>query len=110
HRVHAARDRRGVYTVVDRSGWKDLHAERRPPVRDRVLKADVVSGFRRTGSRSALKTDTTDFVDHGTPEGGRYSCSAPASCRRNNPTSVTIPIVCDEPRSASLVTTAGLMS
>src|SRR5205814_721752 len=37
-------------------------------------------------------------------------CNAPASRRRNNPTSVTMPIVCDEPRSASLVTTAGLMS
>ena len=36
--------------------------------------------------------------------------SRPASWWRNKPTSVTRPIVCDDPRSASFVTTAGLMS
>ena len=33
-----------------------------------------------------------------------------ASWCKNRPTSVTSPIVCDDPRSASFVTTAGLMS
>src|SRR5438552_14295452 len=36
--------------------------------------------------------------------------SLAASWCRNKPTSVTIPSVCAEPRSASFVTTAGLMS
>src|SRR4249919_3044111 len=45
------------------------------------------------------------------PEGLHYDYdNADANCRRNSPTSVTMPMVCDDPRSASLVTTAGLMS
>ena len=40
----------------------------------------------------------------------RRATSRCASWCRNRPTSVTMPIVCDDPRSASLVTTAGLMS
>ncbi len=36
--------------------------------------------------------------------------SASASVRRNRPTSVTMPMAWPEPRSASFVTTAGLMS
>src|SRR6266542_2626976 len=42
-------------------------------------------------------------------EYAQSAASADASWRRNSPTSVTIPTVCDDPRSASFVTTAGLM-
>src|SRR5262245_23900892 len=44
------------------------------------------------------------------PADPHLGTSASASSRRNNPTSVTTPTACAEPRSTSFVTTAGLMS